>query len=160
MPSSMYRRRCGRVSSRKICSGRAPSVLAASRMSLGWLCSPASTSSIMNGVHCQIISIITEPSGKLPIQLKWPMPNGRRMKLTMPNVGSSITVFHTSAPATGMTRNGVISRVRTTPRPRNFRSSTRASATPMTIAISTTPTVMITVFSAVVRNWLSWNTST
>ena len=30
----------------------------------------------------------------------------------------------------------------------------------MTIAIRTTPTVMITVFSAVVRNWLSWNTST
>ena len=114
----------------------------------------------MNGVHCQIISIITEPSGKLPIQLKWPMPNGRSRKLTMPNVGSSMIVFHTSAPATGMTRNGVISRVRTMPRPRNFRSSSRASATPMTIAIRTTPTVMMTVFSAVVRNWLSWNTST
>ena len=30
----------------------------------------------------------------------------------------------------------------------------------MTIAMRTVPTVMITVFSAVVQNWLSWNTST
>ena len=29
----------------------------------------------------------------------------------------------------------------------------------MTIAMSTVPTVITTVFSAVVRNWLSWNTS-
>ena len=78
----------------------------------------------------------------------------------IPNVGSSITVFHTSAPATGITRNGVISRVRTMPRPRNFRSSSRARPTPMAIAMRTVPTVMITVFSAVVQNWLSLNTST
>ena len=78
----------------------------------------------------------------------------------MPYVASSSVVFHSSAAATGMTRNGVISRVRTTPRPRNFRSSTSASRTPRTMAMSTVPTVMITVFSAVVRNWLSLNTST
>ena len=139
-------------------NGLAPSQLAASRMSLGWLCGPARTSSIMNSVHCQIISIMTEPSGKLPIQSNLPMPNGRKMKFTMPNVGSSITVFHSSAAATGMIRNGVISSVRTTPRPRNLRSSSSASSTPRTMAMNTVPTVMITVFSAVVRNWLSWNT--
>ena len=86
------------------------------------------------------------------------MPNGRKMKFTMPNVGSSIMVFHSSAAATGMTRNGVISSVRTTPRPRNLRSSSSASSTPRTMAMNTVPTVMITVFSAVVRNWLSLNT--
>ena len=32
--------------------------------------------------------------------------------------------------------------------------------TPMAIAMRTVPTVMITVFSAVVQNWLSLNTST
>ena len=87
-----------------------------------------------------------------------PIPNGRKMKFTMPNVGSKIVVFHSSAAPTGMIRNGVISRVRTTPRPRNLRSSNRASRTPRTMAMSTVPTVMITVFSAVVRNWLSSKT--
>src|ERR1022692_3575843 len=98
-------------------------------MSLGWLCSPASTSSIMNGVHCQIISIITDSIGKRLSQSKWPIPNGRSTKLTTPKVESSMVVFHNRAAATGMIRNGVISKVRTMPRPRNFRSRTRASAT-------------------------------
>ena len=31
---------------------------------------------------------------------------------------------------------------------------------PMSIAMSTEPTVMITVFSAAVQNWLSWKTCT
>ena len=113
----------------------------------------------MNGVHCQIISIMTESSGTWLIQSKWPMPNGRSTKFTMPNVGSSRVVFHSSAAATGMTRNGVISKVRTIPRPRNFRSRMRARPMPMSMAMRTEPTVMITVFSAAVQNWLSWNTS-
>ena len=40
----------------------APSTFAASRVSCGWLCRPASTIRVMNGVHCQIITTITEPS--------------------------------------------------------------------------------------------------
>ena len=57
-----------------------------------------------------------------------------------------------------MIRNGVMISVRTMLRPMNLRSSSSASSTPRTMAMNTVPTVMITVFSAVVRNWLSSNT--
>ena len=87
-------------------------------------------------------------------------PNGESTKLTMPNTGSNIVVFHSSAPATGVTRNGVMRRVRTMPRPRKARSSSSASSRPSTTEISTVPTIRITVLTATSRNWLSWNTST
>src|SRR5882724_4617759 len=47
--------------------------------------------------------------------------------------GSRIVVFQSSAPAVGMTRNGVMSRVRTKPRPGNVRSSRIANRVPSTI---------------------------
>ena len=77
----------------------------------------------------------------------------------MPNTGSSIAVFHINAPATGVTRNGVISRVRTMPRPRNTRSSSSASSSPSTTEISTVPTMRITVLNATCQNVLSPTTS-
>ena len=67
---------------------------------------------------------------------------------------------HSSAAATGVMRNGVISSVRTTPRPTNCRLSSSASRRPSTTAMSTEPSVMTTVLSATWRNWLSVKTST
>ena len=49
--------RAGAISS----SVSSPSTLAASRVSWAWPWRPASTMSIMNGVHCQIITTITDP---------------------------------------------------------------------------------------------------
>ena len=78
----------------------------------------------------------------------------------MPNIGSSIVVFHISAAATGVTRNGVISSVRTTPRPRNFRSSSSASSSPKTTEISTVTTISHDgVEAPPARTWLSLTTS-
>ena len=57
----MYGRRCGRVSSRNVAHAFAPSTLAASRTSDACPCRPASTIRVMNGVHCQIITTITDP---------------------------------------------------------------------------------------------------
>ena len=74
-------------------------------------------------------------------------------------MGSRIVVFQISAPATGVIRNGVISSVRTTPRPRNARSSSSASNKPSSAEISTTPTIRMTVLSATGQNWLSWTTA-
>ena len=75
----------------------------------------------------------------------------------MPLVGSRIVVFQISAPATGVIRNGVMSSVRTTPRPRNARSNSNASNKPRSAETSTTTTIRTTVFSATRQNWLSWS---
>ena len=76
MPSSMYGRRWGRVSSRKVASAPAPSTFAASSVSAGWLCRPASTIRVMNGVHCQTMTAITEISACVLSQATWCTPNG------------------------------------------------------------------------------------
>ena len=39
----------------------APSTRAASSASCAWPCRPASTISVMNGVHCQTMTTITDP---------------------------------------------------------------------------------------------------
>ncbi len=67
-----------------------------------------------------------------------PMPTSDSTQFRMPFVGSRIVVFQISAAATGVTRNGVISSVRTTPRPRNARSSSNASNRPRNAEINTT----------------------
>ena len=85
-PSSMNRRRCGSVSSRKSWTALAPSTRPASRMSRGMDCRPARISSIMNGVHCQTRLIITEASGNSAHPVRLPStPNGDSTQLTMPN---------------------------------------------------------------------------
>jgi hypothetical protein len=61
--------------------------------------------------------------------------------LKSPYDGLYSACFHSRAAATGTTRNGVIIIVRTTPRPRNFRSSSSAISNPRTRLIKTTPTV-------------------
>ena len=122
-------------------------------------CSPARISSIMNGVHCHTRLAITDARGNRLTQSTWCTPNGDSTKLTIPNNGSSIEVFHTSAAATGVTRNGVISSVRAIPRPRKARSRSKARRRPSTTEINTVPTISKIVLSATFQNWLSWTTS-
>ena len=62
-PSSRYERRCGSVSWRNVPNAVAPSTFDASSTSDDWLCSPASTISIMNGVHCQTSTAMIEARG-------------------------------------------------------------------------------------------------
>src|SRR5687767_16001165 len=101
--SSMKRRMCGSVTETNVRNVLAPSTAAASSTSLLWLCSPASSSSIMNGVHCQTSAETMEIVGYCEIQSVSPAPNGPSTQLMMPNSGSNIVVFHSSAPATGIT---------------------------------------------------------
>ncbi len=65
-------------------------------------------------------------------------------------MGESRLVFHSRAAATGVTRNGVISRVRTMLRPMNLRSSRSAKISPSTTEMTTVPTIRRTVFRVTV----------
>ena len=69
------------------------------------------------------------------------IPKMPSTQFTNPYVGLNIDVDHNVAAATGMIKNGVISNVRTTPRPRNLRSSRSANRMPRTMAINTQPRV-------------------
>ena len=84
----------------------------------------------MNGVHCQTATAMIVGIGNLLAQSSVPTPNGLSTKFTMPNTGWNMVVFQSSAPATGMIRNGEMSRVRTTALPRNFWSSRTARTKP------------------------------
>jgi hypothetical protein len=61
--------------------------------------------------------------------------------LSRPYSGLYSACFHSSAAATGTIRNGVIIMVRTTPRPRNLRSSSSAMPMPSRRLTRTTTTV-------------------
>ena len=106
----------------------------------------------MNGVHCHTSDASTASSGVTDSQsgcgASW-LPNRLhtqvRVPLIRPYEALYSACFHSSADATGTTRNGVISRVRTTPRPRNLRSSSSARPSPSTRLTSTTVTVSTTV---------------
>ena len=69
------------------------------------------------------------------------MPTSPSSQFTNPKVGLNMDTPHRVAEATGMIRNGVISSVRTMPRPRNFRSSSSAKTVPSTMAARTHPRV-------------------
>ena len=91
-------------------------------MSEGWLCSPASMISIMNGVHCQTSTVTTTPAGG-PDERHRVNPKNSSTLFSSPNSDENICCFQISAATTGISRNGVISSVRTRPWPRNLRSS-------------------------------------
>ena len=95
--------------------GVAPSTPAASRMSEGWLCSPASMINIMNGVHCQTSTVTIEPSGWSEMNATEFRPTKVNTLLRIPNSDENICCFQISAATTGISRNGVISSVRTSP---------------------------------------------
>jgi hypothetical protein len=134
---------------------------------MGRDCSPASRMSIMNGVHCQTRDTITAIKGAWESRSGWggvSLPNSDqiqvRVPLISPYVGFSRACFQMRAAATGTTRNGAMSRVRASPRPMNFLSSSRASPSPMTRLARTTETVRTMVVkmawrrSALVRTWM------
>jgi hypothetical protein len=104
--------------------------------------------SIMNGAQCQVSTRMIVKSGYWLAQSTSPTPSGLSTQFTMPNTGFSIVVFHSSEAAAGMIRNGAMSSVRQTPRPRNLRSTKSAHARPTSTEASTAPTVSITVTSS------------
>ncbi len=75
----------------------------------------------MNGAHRHTSTPMIEISGKCPSQFGETLPGVavRRAQFTTPKFGLSIMFFHVKPAATGMTRNGVISIVRTMARPGN-----------------------------------------
>src|SRR3954454_2946830 len=105
----------------------------------------------MNGDQCQVSTTMIVGSGNLLTQSTSPTPSGPSTQFTIPNTGFSIVVFQSSAAAAGITRNGAISSVRTTPRPRNLRSTSSAQASPSRTAASTAPTVSRTVTTSALR---------
>jgi hypothetical protein len=119
----------------------------------------------MNGVHCQTSSVMTAPLGNWVIQSGCGAvpPKIRHTSvstpLNRPYSGLSRACFHSSAAATGTTRNGAIIMVRTTPRPKNVRSSSSATSSPSTRLISTTATVSTTVVTIEERSAASDSTA-
>ncbi len=108
----------------------------------------------MNGVHCQISEAMTASLGVFEIQSDcgaWLDPNSFQMALRVPSKGPysglSSACSHSSAAATGTTRNGAIRTVRTKPRPRNARSRRSARHNPSSSEIST----MLAVYKIEVR---------
>ena len=79
--------------------------------------------------------------------------------MSSPKFGSSIGPAQISAAAAGMTRNGVMISVRTTPRPMNFLSSSTASAIPRAIAKITASAVIVTDRQSAARKLGSVKTS-
>src|SRR5438132_541448 len=76
-------------------NGVAPSTPAASRMSEGWLCRPASMINIMNGVHCQTRTVTIDASG-------WSEMKATALK---PRKGSTVTrILKSSAGSRGSRR--------------------------------------------------------
>jgi hypothetical protein len=112
----------------------------------------------MNGAQCQVSTTMMVRSGYWLAQSTSPTPSGESTQLTMPKTGLSIVVFHNSAAAAGITRNGAISSVRTMPRPRNFRSTSSAQTSPTSSDSSTAPTVSLTVTHNALRDADSLNT--
>jgi hypothetical protein len=108
----------------------------------------------MNGVHCQISEASTDISGSEVSQSGWgglSLPNKLHIQVSEPLIRPYVALyracFHSRAEATGTTRNGVISMVRTMLRPRNWRSRSRARPRPRTRLTRTTLTVRMTVVS-------------
>lgn len=120
----------------------------------------------MNGVHCQTRAVATAASGMSEIQSGCPglsTPNSpanhAQAPFSRPYSGLYSTCFHISAAETGTSRKGVISSVRTKPRPMNSRSRRRARRSPSTTLTITTLAVSRTVVNTESRRLGSLNTS-
>ncbi len=106
----------------------------------------------MNGVHCHTRAATTAASGIDDIQSGWTTssmpksePNQLSAPLNRPYSGLYSACFHSSAAETGTSRNGVMSRVRTMPRPKKRRLRSRAKPRPSATLTRTTEAVRITV---------------
>ena len=69
----------------------------------------------MNGVHCQTSTVTIEPSGWSEMNATEFRPTKVNTLLRIPNNDENICCFQISAATTGLSRNGVISSVRTSP---------------------------------------------
>ena len=113
-------------------------------MSLGWLCSPASTINIMNGVHCQTSTVTIEPRGWSEMKATEFKPRKLSTLFSTPKSDENICCFQIRAATTGISRKGVMSSVRINPRPKNLRSSRTANSVPMNSDSTTDSTVIFT----------------
>ena len=73
---------------------------------------PARMISIMNGVHCQVSTMMIDSIGYSVSQSTWPTPKGDRNQFIRPKTGFTSRSSTASAAAVGITRNGVMSSVR------------------------------------------------
>ena len=78
---------------------------------------PASMMSIMNGAQRHTTMMMIDSIGYSANQSMRGPPSDVMTQSTTPKTGLSIMFFQPSAPTTGITRNGVMSIVRTMPRP-------------------------------------------
>nr|BFF21379.1 hypothetical protein GCM10025730_49000 [Promicromonospora thailandica] len=149
---STYCRRWGSVMAVKVRNAPAPSTAAASSTSLFWACRPASRMSMANGVYCQVSTRMIVTIGTSVFQATGGRPTRPSPQLAMPVAASRMDHFHTRAAAAGMTRNGVIMRVRATPRPTKLRSSSTANRRPSSVERTTELPVTATVEPSEDRN--------
>jgi len=84
----------------------------------------------MNGVYCQVSTMITVSAGKSVFHCTGSMPRTDSAQLTMPTLASSIDHFQMRAAAAGIMRNGVMMSVRARPWPINLRLSSSARPSP------------------------------
>ncbi len=100
--------------------------------------------SIMNGDHCHTSTTTMDHIGQRSMKGMVSRPMASMRELSTPKLELNMLFFHTRPATTGMIRNGVISRVRAMPRPRNCRSSSSARPVP-TSTESSTADVVITI---------------
>ncbi len=97
--------------------GEAPSISAASSCSLSsdWIA--VSRISVAKGSHCHDTIITMEKIGASLSQTTGSAPKKRHRCASRPLIGSMKMFFQTSAETVGMTKNGAMTRIRTTPCP-------------------------------------------
>ena len=113
--------------------------------------------SIMKGVHCQISVMPIDRVGCCETNSTGVPPTFSITQLMTPYRPWNIWFFQMSPITTGVSRNGVISIVRTIPRPKNLRSSSTANAVPSTSAAITGNTVSWTLVQIASRK--KWSLS-
>ena len=105
----------------------------------------------MNGVYCQVSTATIVEHRVVGVPRDRGDADQTRAQLTIPPSELSSDHFQISAAAAGMTRNGVISRVRATDRPTNSRSISTASSRPRISDSSTEPPTITMVDSRLGR---------
>ena len=94
-----------------------------------------------NGVHCQLIMRMIEPSGNSASQSTGSSPTAPKRTAKRPYTGFMNMFFQSRALTVGMMKNGEISMTRTMPRPGNRWLTRMARASPrVTVMTSTDPT--------------------
>ncbi len=109
------RPRCGRMMNQKRLSEGAPSISAASSCSLSSDWTAVSRMSVAKGSHCQETMRTMEGRAASVSQTSGSIPTALNPCAKSPFTGSMNMFFQTSAETVGMTKNGAMTRMRTTP---------------------------------------------